>query len=69
MPAILGLVGVGLFFLAYDAVDKSGARMAFFGFLALICFGFSIFGTPKHIGSGSGCFIDWDGFSNSEVCD
>lgn len=69
MTALIGFVGVGLFWLAYDALDKSGARVILFGALAMICFGVSIFGTPKHVGSGFDCFTDWDGRSNSEVCD
>lgn len=67
MTAFIGLIGVGFFFLAYDAVDKSGARMALFGAVAVGCFAVSIFGMPKNVGSG--CFMDWDARSNSEICD
>lgn len=68
MTAALGLVGVGLFYLAYDAVDKSGLRMALFGAAAIACFGVMIVGTPKNTGD-FGCYTEWDARSNQDFCD
>lgn len=68
MTAFLGIVGAGFILLAYDALDKSGARVAVFSVLGLLCFGVMIAGMPTHSGT-YGCYIDWDGRANSEVCD
>lgn len=68
MTAFLGIVGVGLFYLAYDAVDKSGLRVAVFGIGAIACFGVMIAGTPKSV-SHFGCYTEWDGRSNQDFCD
>lgn len=69
MSALLGVVGVFFVFLAYVSRDRSGARVALFGGLAVVSFGVMIAGTPTRPLTGDRCWIDWDARSNSQVCD
>lgn len=64
--AMLG--GAACAFVAWAGWNDS-PKYALIALLAVILFAAGTFTTPKRIGGGSDCYIDWDGRSNPEVCD
>jgi hypothetical protein len=68
LPILAGLAGAACCIGVWNAVDRAdGPNVAMWGAAALVLFGLTFFGAETH--KPGGCFIDWDGRSNSEVCD
>lgn len=64
-----GLAGAACCLGVWQGVEKSrGGMVALFGAVAILFFVVSLMGSGRN-SPISGCFIDWDGRSNSEVCD
>jgi len=47
ISALMGVVGAGMFALAYGSAERSGALVAAFICLGILCFGVMITGTSK----------------------
>jgi hypothetical protein len=68
LSLICGLAGIACCVGVWNAVDRAdGIKVAMFGAAALVFFVICIFGGTYR--APPGCYTDWDGRANSEVCD
>lgn len=68
MATIAMLGGAACAFIAWARWNDS-PKYAILVVLAVVLFAVGTFTTPKRLGGGVDCYIDWDGRANAGVCD